>query len=100
MVTGQTGLNKLLFQANIAPSSLCKCGAGEEGNLHFLIECERFCTQRQSIFGFPELRKEDLKAVKLKQVLQYIKASGKMEEMGRDDQFDHMEGWPEGAEEQ
>ena len=78
-LTGQTGLNKLLFAAEVIESPLCHCGHGIEGSLHFLTQCERFARTRLETLGWGFLSPEELKDLEWTNVLKFIKRTGRFE---------------------
>ncbi len=83
-LTGQTGLNKLLFAANIRDSPICECGLEVEGNLHFLTICERYARIRYETFCTDKLSNESLGTIHLKDIVKYIR---------RTKRFDPQETW-------
>ncbi len=76
-LTGQTGLKKLLFAANKIETPICECGAAVEGNLHYLTECERYARIRYDTFKTDILNDEDLKNIRLIDIVRYIRRTGR-----------------------
>ncbi len=70
--TGQTGLNKLLYAAEIKDDPICQCESGVEGSLHFIVHCDRFARIRQECFGFNPRNPVELGEVKLKDIVNFI----------------------------
>ncbi len=70
--TGQTGLNKLLYAAEIKDNHVCEYEIEVEGSLHFIAFCERFARIRFECFGFDLKEPVELEKVKLKDIVKFI----------------------------
>ncbi len=85
--TGQTGLNKLLFNANIHDNPICEaCGLEVEGSMHFLVHCDKYARLRYDTYGFGLTAPEELQQVPLKSIVKFIIASKRFIYRGGEDE--------------
>ncbi len=80
VMTGHNTLNYHLSNIGVAYDSLCLlCGEEEETSYHFLCECEAFAGLRHSIFGQGLLLAGDIKGASVKDILAFIRRSGRLD---------------------
>jgi ribonuclease HI len=86
VITGHNTLNKHLFAMGTVSSPTCTmCGVGEETSYHYIGECERYASVRQSVLGSGFLGQEDIKNIPLPALLKFIKVSGRFHDDQRGD---------------
>ena len=83
--TGHCGLNLYLSKRKIIEDATCECGRGAETVKHFLLDCERFKTQRQALqakIGQRHMREERLLGDKrwVKHTINYVMETERFEE--------------------
>ena len=82
MLTGHAKLKRHMSLMEIEDSPLCDCGEGDEETVyHFLGECPAFSTIRYNIFGYHFLRVDQMSELKLRDILKFVKKTGKFEEI-------------------
>jgi hypothetical protein len=79
ILTGHCTLNEHMYRMGLRNDPMCPCGLDRESAGHFLCVCPRFSALRIRVFGRDELRKEEVRLVKIADILRYIKGTGQQE---------------------
>ena len=82
MLTGHAVLRRHLFVMKKDISPTCEqCDTGEEETvLHFLGNCPRFSNLRYQIFRKQFLKEEEMRNLKIKNILRFVKKSCRYDE--------------------
>ena len=80
MLTGHCTLQRHLFLMKMEDDPTCEnCLEDEETTEHFLTECPAFARERYNTLGKMFLRQTDLKHLKIKQILNFIKETKRLD---------------------
>jgi hypothetical protein len=72
VVTGHSLLAKHMFDMNITNDPIGPlCKREDEDRDHFVLKCEAHIDARDEVFGFPELKTEDLAHVSFPSLLKF-----------------------------
>ena len=80
IITGHATLRKHLFRMKIVDSPLCpKCGEENETVEHLFCSCPAFMYERVKNLGKFFLKREDLKLLKLNQIINFAESTKRFE---------------------
>ena len=80
MLTGHCTLQRHLFLMKMEDDPTCEnCLEDEETTEHFLTECPAFARERYNTLGKMFLRQADLQHLKIKQILNFIKETKRLD---------------------
>ena len=81
MLTGHCTLQKHLVNMKFEQDTTCQqCLEDEETAEHFLADCPAFATVRQQTLGNMFLRRNELKSLKVSNILKFCKETGRFED--------------------